>query len=48
LSRESRSAEYATMYNAVEKLLRQFPDIRRDISNADKDSKPLVGKIRKV
>lgn len=36
------------MYRAVEALFRRFPEIARDIRQADKDTAPLIEKLRKV
>ena len=36
------------MARAIEAVLKQFPGIKCDISQANKDPKPLISKIRKV
>lgn len=36
------------MLRAVEAVFKQFPDIERDVAEANKDPKPLITKIRKV
>ena len=48
ISREQDTIEYRTMYRAVLALFRQFPDIKNNVLNANKDPKPLIEKIRKV
>ena len=36
------------MCRAVATLFRQFPDIKRDITQVNQDTRPLISKIRKV
>lgn len=36
------------MLRAVEAVLKKFPGMQRDVALANKDSAPLISKIRKV
>ena len=36
------------MCRAVSILLQKFPDIRRDLAQANQDPKPFIAKVRKV
>ena len=47
-SRETTTEEFKTMLRTVEAVLKKFPGMQRDVALANKDSAPLISKIRKV
>ena len=46
--RDGTTTEYKTMCRAVQALFRHFPDIKHDVAQANRDTQPLISKVRKV